>query len=133
MRKFCVLLAALMMFAAGLPGAALAEYYNEGHTGDSEADAYIIDSVDDLKQMRDRVNAGTESTKYYKLAADLDITAETEWMPIGSRDFSGVFDGQNHTIKVNIIGRNAASLFSILSGTIKNLKVSGTIKGYFGG
>ncbi|MBQ8693952.1 MAG: hypothetical protein IJ520_12525, partial [Synergistaceae bacterium] len=98
MKKFCVLLAALMIFAAGLPGAALAAYYDEGHTGDSEADAYIIDSVDDLKLMRDRVNASTESKKYYKLAADLDITAETDWEPIGNGVvFSNFFDGQNHT------------------------------------
>ena len=113
MKKFCVLLAALMIFAAGLPRTAWAEYYNEGHTGDSEADAYIIDSVDDFKLMRDRVNALTESGEYYKLAADLDITAETEWEPIGSSAFSGYFDGQNHTITVNINrgSSSEASLF----------------------
>lgn len=135
MKKFYALLLSLgLVFALG--AAAWAEYYNEGHTGNSWEDAYIIDSVDDFKLMRDRTaldragdGIGVERGKYYKLAADLDLTAETNWVSFG---FEGYFDGQNHTITVNIIRENtqSASLFASLSeGTIKNLKVSGTIKG----
>ena len=134
---FILLLCAFMFAAAD---GALAAYYDEGHTGDSWEDAYIIDTVDDFKLMRDKVYAGTEgnyshSRKYYKLSADLDLTSETDWRAIGhvyDDYFSGYFDGQNHTIKVNINRENVmnvdASLFNKLVGTIKNLKVSGTIK-----
>ncbi|MBR1417473.1 MAG: hypothetical protein IJ576_00750, partial [Synergistaceae bacterium] len=59
-------------------GAAVPVVSNGGGS-DSWENAYIINTVEDLKQMRDRVNAGTESGKYYKLAADLDLTAETDW------------------------------------------------------
>ena len=122
-----------------------AEYYNEGHAG-SETDPYVIDSNADMVLLRDRVNAGTEEGgKYYKLTADLDLTSEKDWEPIGygfstlsngttylSRRFSGHFDGDSHTITVSFdrtvrdtnSAKSDAGLFGIIEGTDKSLGAS---------
>lgn len=113
-------------------GVASAAYYDD-HAG-TGADPYIISSAEDLKLMRDRVNDGSEFGKYYQLSADIDISAETEWEPIGSRDFTGCFDGQNHTITLNINRPGALNvgLFDKMASDnaiIKNLNINGTLKG----
>ena len=108
-----------------------------------------ISNVADLKEFRDSVNKGGSIEKWLengvvKLKADLDLGGE-EWVPIGnsiysttnSNDtpfvapyFTGVFDGQGHTIdnfKVTI-GAEAADgtvggLFGVIyKATVKNLK-----------
>lgn len=55
-KKFFALAVCVFMLASC--GVAFAEYHDD-NTGDSWDDAYIIDSVADLKLMRDRVNNGT--------------------------------------------------------------------------
>ena len=72
-----------------------ASYYDEGHSGDSEADPFIIDSLQDMTDFRDRVNDGTEEEgKYYRLALDLNLEQFGDWRPIGSSyEFKGHFDG----------------------------------------
>ena len=143
MRKYLqlMLLGAVVL---GLAGSAGAEYYNEGHSG-TAADPYVIDTNADLVMLRDRVNAGTESAdKYYRLTQNLDISQYTDWESIGSfKDinsvFRGHFDGNNHTISVNI--NRADDTTSSLFGTIwyncsvTNLNVTGDIQGkeYTGG
>ena len=145
-----VLLRVLTLCAAVL-SASLAEaaYYNEGHSGDSEADAYIIDSLEDFKLMRERVNGNYEEyfgrNKYYKLAADITLDV-ADWSPDNIynyvydgyiRNFMGHFNGQNHTITVNIQRKgNNAALFGAVyrSGTegigvIQNLSIAGSVKG----
>lgn len=67
--------------------------------------------------------------KTVKLANDIDISAY-EWIPIGgSSKFAGTFDGTGHsvTVTINAIGRDVVGLFGYVSGTIKNLTVSGTV------
>lgn len=125
-------------------------YYNEGHSGSSEADAYIIDSVTDMVEFRDRVNNGQEGEGlYYRLANDLDLEQYEEWSPIGRKygTFTGHFDGNGKTIKVNLrpqtainygLGLNSGlvsygtALFGVVdtknSYAIKNLNVSGYVK-----
>lgn len=117
-------------------------YYDRGNNGESWETAYILTSPADLILMRNRVNNGTESNgKYYKLGADIDISSETDWTPIGyssggSRSFNGNFDGQNHTLTVNISTDKAiATLWGYVgsSGTaestvIRNLNVEGSVK-----
>ncbi|MBQ9526570.1 MAG: hypothetical protein IJR68_03075 [Fretibacterium sp.] len=77
MKKFLTLfLGMLAAVALAAPGA-WAEYYDD-NTGDSEADAYVIDSEADLRLMAQRVNDGSDpSGKYYRLGAD--ITLNMKW------------------------------------------------------
>lgn len=120
-----------------------AEYYDEGHFGASEADAYIIDSISDLVTLRNRVNSGTEPEGlYYKLTVNPNLTEYTDWVPIGTdNDFKGHFDGDGHTVSLNVTNRggNTAGLFGTISTSnedyaVKNLTVTGTVYGqYVGG
>lgn len=65
-RTLCAVLTFLVILSI-VPGA-WADYDNEGRDGFTEAGAYLIDSIDDLKLLRDRVNAGTEpENRYYRL------------------------------------------------------------------
>ncbi len=77
---------------------------NECRDGFTEAGAYLIASIDDLKLLRERVNAGIEpENKYYRLEIDMNLTQETIWESIGYvNPFKGHFDGSGRTIYVTI-------------------------------
>ena len=152
-KKF--LLTVVLCFA--LVSSAWAAYHDGTQGSGTEDDPYQIASVEDLKLLRDRVNNGTEEKgKYYKLTADLNLTSETNWTPIGltltsdgslndnditNNNFYGHFDGDNHTITVSMdktaSGASRASSYAGLFGvcghglvaeaSIKNLKVSGNV------
>ena len=68
------------------------------------------------------------SGKTVKLAADISVTRMA-----GSTDheFSGIFDGQGHTLNVaiNDITTNSAPFREIRGATIRNLKVTGSVVG----
>ena len=143
MRKtLCALLACFVVLCG--VSACRADYDNEGRDGFTEAGAYLIDSIDDLKLLRDRVNAATEpENRYYRLEIDMNLTQETTWEPIGyGNPFKGHFDGNGHTIYVNISRTSRswdsdtndyfshrASVFGWVSSSgygIKNLNVNAT-------
>src|SRR5699024_7615215 len=60
---------------------------------DAESTIEITD-VEDLKDMRNHMDGS------YKLAADIDLSSDVEWEPIGTEDepFNGKFDGNDFTI-----------------------------------
>ena len=103
---------------------------------------YQISTADQLKLFRDKVNNATktEDTKICaELTEDIDLNGEA-WTPIGIgepvywgiRSYSGTFDGKGHTIKNLSIDRSAQNvgLFGyVYGGTIRNLTVSGSVKG----
>ena len=141
MKKFLcsALLVALMV---SLASCTWAEYYNEGNDGSSEEKAYIIDSVDDLLTLRNRVNFLLEPAgKYYKLdfqEKSVDLTGYKDWTLIGNvfrtNAFKGHFDGNDHTVIMNVSSEKAMiSLFGFVETTtgyaIKNLNVQGTLSG----
>ncbi|MBQ9904640.1 MAG: hypothetical protein IJM47_07635, partial [Synergistaceae bacterium] len=103
MKKRLVLFLAVCLLA--VCSCAWADYWDEGHQGTS-ADPYLIDSIDDLKALRDRVNNGEEpNNKYYKLTIDMNLTQEKQWLAIGDSDekaFKGHFDGNSKTIYTEI-------------------------------
>ena len=75
-----------------------------------------------LSDFRDAVNDGSISSDSFVLLKDVDL-ANVEWTPIGTtaHPFSGVFDGQNHTIS-NLTYNGAPSgqmlgLFGEVKGT----------------
>ena len=133
--SFTISLLIFVFSIACFSGNAYGAYYDGSNNGDSWETAYIIASPEDLRLMRDRVNSGDEpGGKYYKLNADIDISSETKWRGIGYENpFTGHFDGQNHTISLNIDDESSynAGLFSVTQGdaVIRNLNITGTVKG----
>ena len=106
-------------------------------------DPYQIGTAEGLKWFRDKVNNAKtpDETKIcVELTEDIDLSGE-EWSPIGigqgvywgSLSYSGTFDGKGHTIKNLSIDNSSANfvgLFGyVLGGTIRNLTVSGSVKG----
>ena len=104
MKKYVVFVLAVMLLSV-MASCSWAGYYDEGHFGLTEDDAYIIDSVADMLEFRDRINGGTDPEGlYYKLALDLNLEQYQGWKPIGtdSRPFTGHFNGGGNTVKVKI-------------------------------
>lgn len=132
MRKSFMLFLGILMLTVMWCGSAVAAYYDEGNNGDSWETAYIIDSAEDFMLMLERANDDLYRgvSKYYKLTADLDLTAEKE---LGS-GFSGHFEGQNHKVKINVKRDwGEAALFKNVQSrgiAIKNLNVEGSVRGY---
>lgn len=109
-------------------------------------DPYQIGTAEGLKWFRDKVNNAKnaanniEDTKICaELTKDIDLSGEA-WTPIGIGDafyagtpsYSGTFDGKGHTIKNLSIDSSAhyVGLFGyVYGGTIRNLTVSGSVKG----
>ena len=137
-----------LVVASGSSSIIYGEAGYEAH-GQSENDAWEINSAATLVKVRDDINSGKFSERYYKLTADIDLTAYTDWVPIGNNGAEGdggntsvsnapctemgTFDGQGHTVKVNI-SRSTSSdyriyggIFGYVKGTVKNLNVQGTI------
>lgn len=108
----------------------------------TETDPYQIGTAEGLKWFRDKVNNATKEpdTKICaELTEDIDLNGEA-WTPIGIGDafyartppYSGTFDGKGHTIKNLSIDSSAhyVGLFGyVYGGTIRNLTVSGSVKG----
>jgi len=97
---------------------------------------FLIKTKQDLIQMRDWINNDNVNygNKVYKLTADIDLTGEPNWIPIGASKalaFKGIFDGNEKVIKNIHIGTDDikveidnAGIFGYVSGgDIKNLGI----------
>ena len=65
----------------------------------TEADPYQIATAAQLAYLAQQVNAGNQyEGQYFKVTNDLDLN-DLEWTPIGNGtyDFSGFFDGGEHS------------------------------------
>ena len=116
----------VILLLSGLSGGGNLAYAATKPSGSgTKEDPYIITSADEW----DYFNSGTgNSYAYIFLGNDISV----EKMIYQSYDFSGVFDGQGHTLTVNISSSTlylsyAAPFRYVKGATIKNLKVSGTI------
>ena len=101
---------------------------------------YLIEDVEDLKLLAEKVNSGTTYEKtYFKQTADIDLKNEPNWTPIGTmlveegRPFQGTFDGGGHQIANLTIsnGGQYGGLFGYTEGAvIKSCNVTGEVNGY---
>ena len=88
-----------------------------------------INTVDDFKSFCESVNGGYDySGQTVTLNADLDLSGETNWTPIGtsSQPFSGIFDGQNHVIynmKISTSKRYCGLFGYLRNASIRNLGI----------
>lgn len=127
-------------------------YYTIGEKVDADISWYkdadnefTLTNAAELFGLAQLVNGGTNfANKTVKLGKDIDLIGYI-WTPIGigNYSFKGVFDGGNHKItsmNVHAAGTSYAGLFGyVLGGTVKNLRVEGSVKytggtfGYVGG
>lgn len=90
------------------------------------SDSWLITCADDWNELSANLEAYNGGS--FKLTADISVTTMVGIEE--SQPFSGTFDGQGHTLNVNIESNNwSAAPFSFIGpGTnIKNLKVTGTV------
>lgn len=103
----------------------------------TSSDPYLIQSGADLAYI-DRNMTSTENFKgvYFKMTKSIDLNGYSikigeypGWS--GRKVFAGVFDGNNCSIRnLNMTESGmGAGLFSVVTGTVKNLTVYGTVKG----
>ena len=96
---------------------------------------YVVSEPWQLRWLAVSVNEynGTYGKANIKLEADINYTAYTNQAAMfgkPSNTYKGTFDGQNHTVTVAFVNTSAeeTGLFRrINGGTVKNLKVAGTI------
>lgn len=105
----------------------------------TETNPYLITSAADMAYFAESVETNNYEGKYVKLTVDLDMS-NYAFKGIGYGDyntdlnkyeysvFAGTFDGDNHTVKVNIVKEFDAGLFAAVSGTVKNVVVSGSVR-----
>lgn len=97
-----------------------------------------IYDLQDLVKFRTIINTGVTnfSGQGIYLLNDINLSSvcsnsKGSWTPIGAsgREFSGVFEGNNHTISNLYINSSSSylGLFRTVSGTIQNLNLNGTI------
>ena len=138
-RILSILLAAIMVVSL-LPVSVFATEtpaYAESGTGKA-ADPYLISSVAHLNALADAVNNDKQSmsNKYFKLTKD--ITEPFTGTIGGKVAFSGTFDGDFHSVKLNITSDGGvynnsgdccyAGLFGYVNGaTIKNVITTGEV------
>lgn len=121
----------------------------EWYTSNKDATIFTLSTVAELREFANLVNGTDEakaaanvsgpvtfSGKTVRIADEvttLDLNNE-EWTPIGGsmqQPFSGTFDGNgSHISKLNVdVSTNYAGLFGwVNGGTVRNLRVSGTVK-----
>ena len=100
---------------------------------------YLINSEADMAYFALSVETNDYANKYVKLTVDLDMsnyafkgigygTYNADAKKYDTNPFAGTFDGDNHTVKVNIVKDFVSGLFAAVSGTVKNVNVSGSIR-----
>ena len=104
----------------------------------TSANPYIIASTANWNYLMEQVNGGESySGMFFRLDADIDIstmvgctlnqlepTAETNTY------FSGSFDGNGHTLNINLVGTGSdwvAPFLALNDATIENLNLTGTV------
>lgn len=120
---------------------AAADFGGTGTTGlgDSADNPYLIENAAQLKKLVNdvgRLNGATQNSyegKYFKLMTDINVTAETTWIPIGAGGdgyaFKGHFDGNGHIISGELKGSSSTFGFfrSISEGSVRNLHVTANV------
>ncbi|MBQ6212794.1 MAG: hypothetical protein IJJ57_07900 [Ruminococcus sp.] len=124
-------LAVVVSSAGGLPFGGLRLFDTavtasaEEFEGDgSESNPYLIKSADDWNTLAS--SSMISSGSYFMLTSDISVTTA-----IGvNTPFTGVFDGDGHTLTVDLNSSSSIAPFANTKvATIKNLKVEGSVKG----
>ena len=100
----------------------------------TEEDPFIITNASEWNNFGNNINNGdTYSGKHVKLTNNISVTtmAGTFQNEDNYQPFSGIFDGDGHTLTINLSNQSRfAAPFKCVNGaTIKNLRTAGTIDG----
>ena len=125
---------AVILLLSGLSGRGSVAYALSG--SGSSADPYTISSEAEWKEFAGMINTENSAyaSSYFKLKNDISVTITSITDVIGSSSenpFKGTFDGQGHTLTINMeIVNGHSAPFRMISGNakIQNLRVDGTIK-----
>ena len=96
---------------------------------------YLIASASDWDALSAHINGGGTDYEgaYFKLTRDISVTTMLGYRTSANVDipFTGTFDGDGHTVTVSIRynGSMAAPFGDVCNAVIKNLNVTGTVKG----
>lgn len=133
--KLISLLLVLVLVAGLVPFAAFSVAAADLSGNGTQDDPFVIASAADWVTFHGLVKGNnTFSGKYVRLDADISIvnTAGYDGDSSQKHPFSGDFDGNGHTITVNIVGERCG-LFAMLSGaTVHDVTVAGAISGGWG-
>lgn len=104
--------------------------YGQTWPGDGTVSSpYQISSAEDMQALADEVKNGSDfSGEYFTVQQDISGISSV----IGSLEtpFKGIFDGNKHTLTVNISASGYIGLFGyIQDATIKQVKLAGTVNG----
>ena len=91
---------------------------------------FNIASKEDWKAFCDIVGSGQNAVDA-KMTADVDLGGDIVMVGAGGHNYSGTFDGQNHTLKINWNSGSEtriAPFYSVDGATIRNLRTEGYIK-----
>lgn len=91
---------------------------------------FNIASKEDWKAFCDLVNSGQNAVDA-KMTQDVDLGSDIVMVGAGTNKYAGMFDGQNHTLKINWNSGSEtriAPFYSVDGATIRNLRTEGYIK-----
>ena len=102
---------------------------------------YLIGSVTDWRRFAELVNSGTNPAANARMVRDVDLGDDQTTIGIcavkhsedsRNKPYSGIFDGQGHTLTINYTSHSSGStyvaVFPYVKGaTIKNLHIAGSI------
>ena len=98
-------------------------------------DPYLISDASQLRWFASQVNDNGKNSICAQLTNNIDLGGNENWTPIGkssSYSYKGTFDGQGYEIKnlkIDSTSSNQALFGYVNGGTVKNLTVSGSVKG----
>lgn len=120
--------AALSLCAYAASGSALAsgDGPSRAYSGGSgtEADPYLISSVEDLNEFCTYAKANDCTGKVFKQTADIDMAKTALTFPLVSKEFSGTYDGGGYALK----GLKITSYTLTYSGMFSTIAVDGLVK-----
>ena len=95
----------------------------------NKKDYYEIATKEDWKAFCDIVKSGQNAVDA-KLTRNIDLGSEINMVGNDNNKYSGTFDGQNHTLKLDWSNTNGllAPFWCVKDATIKNLRTEGNIK-----
>ena len=104
----------------------------------TRTDPYLIQNEADFKLFTDSFNSTSVESemygygKYFLQTADLDMTAFNGYSGTVANGnekyfFAGIYNGNGHSIRVDINGTVQRSVFPYVYGTVCNLKIEGSI------
>lgn len=95
----------------------------------NKKDYYEIATKEDWKAFCDIVKSGQNAVDA-KLTRNIDLGSEINMVGNDNNKYSGTFDGQNHTLKLDWSNTNGllAPFYRVENTTIRNLRTEGNIK-----